>query len=381
MDYYEVLGLPRTCSQDDIKRAYRRLAVQYHPDKHPENKEEFEKKFQEISEAYSILSNEEKRSHYDRFGKDGPPPMMDPRDLFRNFFGGGNGPPENTRDITEVVQVPLEKIFSGTTVDHMYRRRNHCVSCQGSGATDKKMRVCTQCRGKKMVTTTQQFGFLVQQVQSPCASCRGTGGETIPSHLLCPTCRGDGHVQEVVTLQIDIRAGQSSEDPIVFPQRGNYEAGSYGDLLVHVKEIQHPVFHRGVTLQDIGVSSPYHLYCEKTIDILQVLLNDPIPLEYFHKGVLWIRPNITDFVKSMTIVPKRGLKDTKQSGDLFIKWTIENKKMTPAVLQSLRGHVPLSTPQNTIITDSVPVDRYVAQYTAQPQPQPQRPQVQQCTHQ
>lgn len=379
MDYYEVLGLPRSCSQEDIKKAYRRLAVQYHPDKHPDKKQEYEKKFQEISEAYSILSNEEKRSHYDRFGKDGPPPMMDPRDLFKNFFGGGNRPPANTRDINEVIHIPLEKIFSGTTVDHTYRRKNRCDKCQGTGATDKKSRVCRQCHGKKVVTTTQNFGFLTQQVQTTCSSCSGTGGSPIPPSLLCTICHGSGHMQEIVNIRIVIEAGKNPDDPIVFRQRGNYEGGGYGDLLVHVKENPHAVFHRGVTLEDFGVSSPYHLYCEKTIDILQVLLNDPLPIEYFHREVIWVRPNIHDYVKSITVVPQKGLKDSKVCGDLFIKWTIENKKTTPAILECIRDHVQSSSPVHATITESVPVDRYVAQFNSQPPPQ--RPHVQQCTHQ
>lgn len=374
MDYYEVLGLTRHCSQEDIKRAYRKLAVKYHPDKHPEKKEEYEKKFQEISEAYSVLGNEEKRNHYDHFGKDGPPQMMDPRDIFKNFFGGNGMQQEESLDVTEVIQVPLEDIFNGTQIDHHYRRKHRCEKCHGTGATDQKSRACQKCQGKKFVTHTQRFGFMMQQTQVPCDAC-----PVIPPEKRCEECRGEGIVEEVVSIMVVVEAGRSSEEALVFPQKGHYKNGQYGNLLVYVKEAPHPTLRRGVTLQDIGVSSVYHLYTEQKVDVLQIVINDPVAIPFFNGETIWVKPNIKDFAQATTVVKGKGLCDRHQRGDLFIRWQMENQWVQPPLLDMVRKHVPIAHPKDGCVIEGEPLGAYA--HRRPTQTHPQQPHVQQCTHQ
>lgn len=209
MDYYDILGVSKNSTQDDIKKAYRKLAMKFHPDKHPTEREKYEAKFKEISEAYSVLSDEEKRAGYDQFGKDfvnmeGGSSGMDPRDIFKNFFGFGRGEEEESSKVVETIQLPLEKIYKGCTVKHTYSRKIKCKGCNGTGNNDKIDRTCKKCNGKKIVTIMKQMGIMIQQYQTKCSLCNGTGGESVSPDKRCNQCVGQKSVTEICHIDVHV---------------------------------------------------------------------------------------------------------------------------------------------------------------------------------
>lgn len=259
-DYYETLGVSRSASQDDIKKAYRKLAVKYHPDKNPGNKEA-EDRFKEVSEAYEVLGDENKRKQYDQFGHDafkgsqrgGQGPTMDPFDIFSQVFGGsmfdsffggaggaGRARQQRGDDLRYDMDVDFEDAVFGADKTIQIPRAVECSECQGSGAAPgTKPRTCPQCNGTGQVTMTQGF-FSVRQA---CPYCRGQG-ESIDKP--CSKCGGEGRVQQRKRIQIHIPAGVDSGSRLRVPGEG--EAGARGappgDLYVVIRVRSHDLFRR-----------------------------------------------------------------------------------------------------------------------------------------
>ena len=271
-NYYEVLGVERGASQDEIKKAYRRLAMKYHPDRNPGDKAA-EAKFKEVGEAYAVLSDEQKRAAYDRFGKAG----VDPNaaggfgggqggfggfggmnggadfqsafgDIFSDLFGGGRGRgagpqgPQPTRgnDMSFTVEVSFEDAAHGRKMDIRVPAWEKCETCKGSGCrpgTSKK--TCPTCRGAGVVRMSN--GLF--QVQQTCPHCHGTG-EVISDP--CPDCQGTGWKRTTTVLQINIPAGINDGQRIRVSGRGEpgVNGGPAGDLHVYVNVRPHPVFER-----------------------------------------------------------------------------------------------------------------------------------------
>lgn len=260
-DYYDILGVSRSATQDEIKKAYRKLAVKYHPDKNPGDKEA-EDKFKEVSEAYEVLGDEDKRKQYDQFGHDaftnkqgapGGGPAGDPFDIFSQVFGGsmfdeffgGGGGGRRTRqqrgsDLRYDMEVNFEDAVFGTDTTVQIPRAEACSGCGGSGAAPgTSTKTCPHCRGAGQVTMSQGF-FSVRQA---CPYCRGQG-ETIESP--CSTCGGEGRVQSRKRIQIHIPAGVDTGSRLRVPGEG--EAGPRGapagDLYVVIHVKPHDLFRR-----------------------------------------------------------------------------------------------------------------------------------------
>ncbi len=256
-DYYEVLGVPRNASQEEIKRAFRRLARQYHPDvnKSPDAEE----RFKEINEAYAVLSDPEKRAAYDRFGHAGVNGMggmpdftaMDFADLFEELFGfgfGRRGPrrpaPRRGRDIHLKVTLTFEEAAFGVEKTVEVTRQEICSVCGGTGAAPGTQPVrCSTCGGTGRVRQTRQtfFGTLVQE--TVCPTCGGTG-ETVTTP--CPECRGRGRVRRTVRRVVPIPAGVDTGTQIRLAGEGDAgeHGGPPGDLYLEVKVKPHPYFRR-----------------------------------------------------------------------------------------------------------------------------------------
>lgn len=262
-DYYEVLGVEKNASADDIKRAYRRLAIKYHPDKNPDDKSA-EAKFKECAEAYEVLSDVDKRRQYDQFGHDGLRgsgvhdyshmraddifSMFDLDDLLGSFFGGGRGRRQASRrsgatrgyDLETSVELSLEDIANGTEKTIEFTRKDDCPDCKGSGAAaGKKTVTCPTCNGNGQVA--QGGGFF--QMISTCNRCKGTG-QVITDP--CRTCKGSGRVGHKRELKIKIPAGVHEGQGIRAPNEGEpgRGGGPRGDLYCYVRVKQHPFLQR-----------------------------------------------------------------------------------------------------------------------------------------
>lgn len=256
-DYYEVLGIGRDASQQDIKKAYRRLAVQYHPDKNP-NDPKAEDAFKEAAEAYSILGDEEKRRVYDRYGHEGlrggPQVNADIfreftdifgggsifEDLFGDFFGGGRRRPQRGADLRYDLEITFDEAVRGTETRILVPRNELCNTCDGSGAKPgTQKQPCATCGGHGQVRYQQ--GFLI--VARPCPECRGSG-QYVPNP--CDDCSGTGHVARERELTLKIPAGVDSGSRIRSVGQGEVPAhgGPPGDLYVVLTVKPHEIFRR-----------------------------------------------------------------------------------------------------------------------------------------
>jgi molecular chaperone DnaJ len=263
-DYYEVLGLPREASEEEIKKAYRKLAFENHPDRNPGDKHA-EQRFKEATEAYEVLRDPQQRARYDQFGHAGPAagPQgfdfsgFDLADALRAFmrdfggdasafgelFGGGHGPRGARRgdDLQVRLRLGLEEIANGVEKKIRVKHLRACSTCQGRGGQGEAE--CPQCRGRGQVRHVQQtmFGQFVNV--STCPRCRGEG-RTVRER--CKTCGGEGRVSETETIAVKVPAGVATGNFI--PLRGLGDAGprggAAGDLIVLIEEKPHPLFTR-----------------------------------------------------------------------------------------------------------------------------------------
>ena len=257
-DYYELLAVPRNASEAEIKKAYRRLAMKYHPDRNPDDKTA-EEKFKEAKEAYDVLSDPRKRAAYDQFGHAGVDPsaagagggygfrgasfsdIFD--DVFGDIFGGARGGrPASYRgaDLRYDLELSLEEAVRGTTVKVRVPTQVQCETCEGSGAKKGTSPVtCTTCGGQGQVRMQQGF-FSIQQT---CPRCKGRGKIVTEP---CATCHGQGRVQETKTLSVKIPPGVDTGDRIRLAGEGEAgeSGGVPGDLYVQIRVRPHPLFSR-----------------------------------------------------------------------------------------------------------------------------------------
>lgn len=266
-DYYEILGVARDASPEDIKKAYRRKAMELHPDRNPD-REDAEERFKELSEAYAVLSDADKRQRYDRFGKEGLggspggfPGGFDPsqfhdifgqggfggiEDLFESFFGGGAGRagarrsgPRKGRSLQYHLELDFEEAAFGTEVDLRLPRSVSCETCGGRGAAPGGIATCGTCRGAGQVV--QQMGFM--RIAQTCPACGGAG-EIVRD--ACSDCSGRGSVQEERQVRVRVPAGV--DDGARLRLRGEGDAGARGgpagDLFVEISVRPHEIFLR-----------------------------------------------------------------------------------------------------------------------------------------
>ena len=271
-DYYEVLGISKGASEDEIKKAYRKMAKQYHPDLNPGNAEA-EAKFKECNEAYEVLSDADKKAKYDRFGHAGVDPNygagagggfgggfggmdFDMGDIFSSIFGSGFGggfgggqrhnpnAPQRGGDIQTNITISFEEAAKGCRKTVEVNRVEVCDGCSGSGAAPgSTAQTCSACNGSGSVTTQQRTILGVMQTQKPCPTCGGKG-TIIPNP--CQKCRGQGRVRRATKVEVNIPAGIDDRQAISVRSQGNkgVNGGPAGDLRVGVNVRSHPFFER-----------------------------------------------------------------------------------------------------------------------------------------
>ncbi len=269
-DFYEVLGVPRNATEEEIKKAYRKLARQHHPDANPDNRDESREKFKEISEAYDVLSDSEKKRLYDQFGHEGVnrrygPQGFDMNDFFRQhqtdfegdsifgdlfsnlfegFFGFGGQTAVNPRrrmggDIRIRISLTLEEIASGTKKTVEVSRHEECDECKGKGGFNAE--TCSTCQGRGQVTTVSRSFFGSIQQRQTCPSCGGTG-ETFKES--CKACNSTGRVKKQKKIELNIPSGVTSGNYMRLRNEGHWGPGGRGDMIVEFDEKRHSLFLR-----------------------------------------------------------------------------------------------------------------------------------------
>ncbi len=327
-DYYEILGVVRAAEVEAIKKAYRKLALENHPDRNPGNKEA-EERFKEAAEAYAVLSDPEKRVQYDQFGhslggrgfqgfegfEDSFRNFSDVfGDLFEDFFGTGQGRARRSRrgaDLEMSVEVTLEEILKGIEKAVEIPRLENCAECQGSGAESGSKKIpCRDCGGRGEIRITQGFFTL----RRTCPKCQGQG-EKIEKP--CPRCQGRGRARKTRKLNLKIPPGMDSEARLRIPGEGEVgeKGGGRGDLYVHVAVKPHPVFERR------GVE----IYCEVLIPFTTAALGGVASIPTLEGNIDLKIPAGTPSGKVFKI-KGRGLPDLGNPairGDEFVKVEID----------------------------------------------------------
>jgi len=267
-DYYEILGVSRNATKEEIKQAYRKLAMQYHPDRAPpDKKKEYEEKFKEISEAYAVLSNDEKRAQYDRFGSTGAGGFTQ-EDIFRNadfsdfedifgssfdeifenIFGRRTYKHRDYRregdigeDLEYDLSINLKEAAFGTEKEIRFFHNVKCPYCNGSGSRNGRVVTCDKCHGRGVIQVHKRTGFITFTSVSTCPKCNGKG------FLIedpCFMCKGTGKIKKEEVISVKIPGGVENGDRLRIPGQGNYGKDRQGDLYIKINIIEDNFFRR-----------------------------------------------------------------------------------------------------------------------------------------
>ena len=318
-DYYEVLGVERGASAEEIKKAYRKAAMKYHPDRNPGDKEA-EEKFKEAGEAYEVLSDDGKRSRYDQFGFAGVDPNYgagqggyggygggfsgfgDMGDIFGDIFGdvfGGTGRRSNTNaprrgeNVMSQLELTFEEAAFGCEKDVNIQRIESCAACNGTGSHDGAVETCSTCRGTGSVRTTQNFMGMTMQSTAACPKCNGKG-KIIKNP--CNTCKGKGKVRRNKLIKVKVPAGVDEGQSVRVRGEGCVGAngGPSGDVLVEIYIKRHAIFSRR------GMD----VLCEVPISFAQAALGAQIQVPTLEGTVTYDLPEGTQTGTSFTLVGK-----------------------------------------------------------------------------
>ena len=350
-DYYEVLGVEKGASAEEIKKAYRKSAMKYHPDRNPGDKEA-EEKFKELGEAYEVLSDDDKRARYDQFGFAGVAPNYgagaggyggggfggfgdfgDLGDIFGSFFGGGSrsrsqNAPRRGEDVGVRLDITFEEAAFGCEKEVSAPRIENCAACSGSGSADGVIETCSQCRGTGQVRTVQNFMGMQMQSTATCPACNGRGKMV---KTPCNTCRGKGKVRRTHKMKVKIPCGINEGQRVRVPNEGCVGAngGPNGDLMVEIYLKRHPIFQR----------EGMDVFCEVPITFTQAALGSTIEVPTLDGKTTYEIPEGTQtgrrFMMGGKGIPQ--VNNMKRRGNLYFTVVVETPtKLTKEQKELLR---------------------------------------------
>jgi DnaJ-class molecular chaperone len=370
---YDRLEINPTASSSDIKKAYYKLSKQWHPDKNPS--EDAKKKFQEIAEAYEILSDEEKRNNYDNNGidfmKNGGQPNVDPNDLFERFFSGMGGmggfpfgemPNRNrgrdSENITDRLEVSLEDLYNNNTIKYKYNKKIYCKSCDGSGSIDKTKTKCKECNGRGQKVQVVRMGPMIQQMVATCNNCNGKGEYVEPNNK-CNDCEGKSFTVKEKSINISLQNGLKDGIQMQLSGKGHELKDKKSDLILVISIKPHKLFK---------LMDDYNLLIEMEIDLLESFIGFSREIEYLdgkkYNMVFDSGNSIND--EDVKMIKNMGLKMLNgDRGDMIIKFKVKQinlNKFNEEEKQKLREIFNLQSPSNNNnnnikLTDYVPRQR------------------------
>lgn len=350
-DYYQVLGVDKSASADDIKKAYRKLAMKYHPDRNPGDKSA-EEKFKEVGEAYEVLSDADKRSRYDSYGFAGVDPNFNPNagggfgggfggagfdfgDIFGDFFGGGassrsasQNAPRRGENVMARLELTFEEAAFGCEKEVSAPRIENCPTCHGTGSADGQIETCSRCHGTGQEQVVQSFMGMRMQTATTCSQCGGRG-KIIKTP--CGTCKGKGKVRKNNRVKVTVPAGIDNGQTLRVRSEGCVGAngGPNGDLLVEVRVRAHETF----------VRDGYDIRCAVPISFTQAALGAEIQVPTLEGNVPYTIPEGTQTGKEFVIRDKGipELNNSRRRGDLRFTVVVETPtKLTREQKELLR---------------------------------------------
>jgi len=390
-NYYELLGISRNATQDEIKRAYKKAALKHHPDRNPNNKETAEAKFKQVGKAYQILSDTQKRQTYDQFGEEGISQMgggsgggfdanFDPFDLLRQFGGGGGvggmganifGNMFNQQQgekqkkvkadpIQKVINVELKNLYNGHKNSFIFQKKIKCEKCDGLGVKDKRLiRHCTLCNGSGKIAQIKRIGPMTTQTIKTCYQCSGKGTYSDYNDK-CKACKGEKIIAKPTKIDYYIKPGMSNGDKIIMRGQGNWEEDCLecGDLYIVLNELKskNSFIREGENL----------LYTTK-INLVDALTGFTFYIKHMDERFLKI-------VSSDVIIPQQSMKivgegmrkntDSLDYGDLIIKFVIvfpeklssDRKKYLKKIIPSPKKQIWDIEPDDSDVVDDVVLD-------------------------
>ncbi|KAF8582209.1 hypothetical protein K439DRAFT_1413545 [Ramaria rubella] len=329
--YYDLLEVSPDANESDLKKAYRKKALRLHPDKggDPEL-------FKEVTHAYEILSDSQKRSIYDSRGEAGLSEQggmggMDPQDLFSQLFGGGGGGlfggfgggggrsagPRRGKDLVHRVNVTLEDLYKGKTTKLALTRHVICAKCNGKGGKEGAVKSCTTCNGRGVRITLRQMGPMLQQIQQPCSDCDGTGEQIDPKNK-CKVCNGKKVISERKFLDVHIDKGMKGGQTITFNGESDQSPDVIpGDVVIVIEEKPHDRFTRdGVNLK-----------VEVEVDLLTALAGGQIAIKHLDDRALLIDiiPGTPIKEGDIKVIRDQGMPSLRhhEPGDLFVRFHVK----------------------------------------------------------
>ncbi|KAG0230057.1 Type I HSP40 co-chaperone [Actinomortierella wolfii] len=360
--YYDILEVDPSCTDNELKKAYRKLALKYHPDKTGGATSE---KFQDISHAYDILSDPQKRQIYDQYGEagltgeGGPGGGMgglSPEDLFSHFFGGGGSRsrpsgPRKGKDVAHGLKVTLEDLYKGKTTKLALQKNVICDKCDGRGGKEGAVKTCQTCNGQGIRLMLRQIGPMMQQIQQPCQDCRGEG-EIINPKDKCKQCNGRKVTQTRKVLEVHIDRGMKDGRKIVFSGEGDQAPGTVpGDVIIVLEQREHERFKRNGD----------DLYYNAKIDLVTALAGGKLQIPHLDDRVLVVDILPGEVIKpgDLKAVMGQGMPTERHHdfGNMYIHFDIEFPAAgwtELAKIEQLRSILPPAQP-----LPAVPTDRHI----------------------